>query len=83
MKAFIDKYNGGEVDTYLDEILAHNRWTLFNVIPFVSDYQTSSTYMKELQSLGSLDHINTRKYRRYKMLPYRLFHYLENKKNNK
>ncbi len=81
--AFIDKYNGGQTDAYIEDIMAHNRWTLFNVIPFVSDYQLSVTYMKELLSLGSLDHIKTKKYRRYKMLPYRWFHYLENKKNRK
>ena len=68
----------GRIDGYVDAVLAHERWALFNAISFVPDYQLSATYMKKLLLLGGLDHVNTKKYRRYKLLPYRLFHYLEN-----
>ena len=78
---FVEMHNEGVIDEYVEEVLAHNRWTMFNVIPFVSNYQQSMAYMKELLSLGSLEHITTKKYRRFKTLPYRLFYSIENMKN--
>ena len=83
LRDFVTKQNGGVYDDYLEEVLAHNRWTLFNTIPYVSDYRLSVAYMEELQSLGGLDHINTKKYHRFKRLPYRVFYLLENLKGNK
>lgn len=80
--AFIQRYANGCIDSYVEEVLAHNRWMLFNVIPFVRDYRQSVSYMNQLLELGGLDHIPTKKYRRYKLLPYRLFHFLENCKKN-
>jgi len=80
LRSFAQKHIAGEIDGYVEEVLAHNRWTMFNVIPFVTDYRLSKTYMKELLSLGSLDHINTKKYHRYKTLPYRLFWWVEKRK---
>ena len=76
MVSFAQKY-GGRVDSYVEDVLAHNRWTMFNVISYVPDYRQSVAYMKQLLSLGRLDHIATGKYRRYKLLPYRLFHFME------
>ena len=81
LRSFVQKHAAGEIDGYVDEVLAHNRWTMFNVIPFVTDYRLSKTYMKELLMFGSLDHINTKKYHRYKTLPYRLFWWVEKRKN--
>ena len=70
----------GNIDDYIDEVLGHERWTLFNIIPFVTDYSLSRKYMRQLQALGSLDHIKTKKYKRYRLLPYRLFYLLETMK---
>ena len=73
----------GQIDDYIREVLEHERSALFNIVSFVPDYQVSVKYMKELLSLGSLDHIDSKKYRRYKCLPYRVFHYLEQLKSKK
>ena len=83
LKSFAQKHNAGEIDGYVDEVLAHNRWTMFNVISCVPNYHLSKSYMKELLSLGNLDHINTKKYRRYKTLPYRLFWFMEKTKSSR
>ena len=79
--SFAQKYGNG-VDSYVEDILSHNRWRMFNVIPYVPDYQQSVAYMKDLLRLGGLDHIGTRKYRRYKILPYRIFHLIESRKKS-
>ena len=81
MVAFAQKYGNG-VDSYVDDVLAHNRWTLFNVIPYVPSYRQSLAYMRQLADLGSLEHIGTKKYRRYKKLPYRVFHFMESRLKN-
>jgi glycosyltransferase involved in cell wall biosynthesis len=73
----------GQIDSYVGSVLAHERWTLFNIIPFVSDFQLSRKYMRQLQALGSMEHIKTKKYRRYKLLPYWLFYLLEKCKMGK
>ena len=83
LQDFVERHNNGIYDGFINEVFAHHRWTLFNLIPYVEDYQLSFEYMKQLKGLGSLDHINTKKYRRFKLLPYRLFHFLENKKRRK
>ena len=81
--SFVNNHAGGIIDDYVNEVLAHNRWSLFNVITAVPNYWQSATYMKQLLDLGGLDHIPTRKYRRYKILPYRLFHFLETYKRKR
>lgn len=79
--SFAQKYGNG-VDDYVEDVLAHNRWRLFNVIPYVPSYQQSAAYMKDLLRLGGLDHIGTKKYRRFRRLPYRVFHLIESRIKN-
>ena len=79
--AFANNHGNG-VDSFVEDVLAQNRWRMFNVIPYVKDYKQSVAYMKDLLGLGSLDHIKTKKYRRYKILPYRIFHLIESSIKN-
>lgn len=74
--------HGNGVDGFVEDVLAQNRWRMFNVIPYVKDYKQSVAYMKDLLGLGSLNHIKTKKYQRYKILPYRIFHLIESRIKN-
>ena len=66
----LDKFNDNQLSILERDIFEHGR----SYIPVHNDFGYTTL------ELGDLNRINTNKYRRYRILPYRLFHFLESMK---